>query len=57
MNVKKVTYYQNETGQLFEKVSPSKALDTDGVQKAIEGEGTAVKKFFVVPANVPAAAK
>lgn len=57
MNVKKVTFYQNESGQLFEKVSPSKALDTDDVQKAIEGDGTAAKKFFVVPANVPAATK
>jgi len=56
MKVKKVTLYQNEAGELFEKVSPSKALDVEGAVKAEEGEGDAKKKFFVVKTSVPAAA-
>lgn len=57
MKVTKVTYYRNEAGALFEKVSPTVALNTDGVQKAVEGEGDAAKKFFVVPVAAPVAAK
>jgi len=55
MKVTKVTFYQSADGKLFEKVSPSKALDVEGAVKAVEGEGDAQKKFFVVPASIPAA--
>lgn len=57
MKVTKVTLYQNEAGDLFEKVSPAKALDAESAVKAIEGEGDAAKKFFVVPATAVAATK
>ncbi len=51
MQVTKVTLYQNAAGELFEKVSPAKALDAESAVKAVEGEGDAAKKFFVVPAK------
>lgn len=57
MKVTKVTLYQNAAGDLFEKVSPAKALDAESAVKAIEGEGDSQKKFFVVPATAVAATK
>lgn len=59
MKVTKVTLYKSEDGKLFEKVSPSSALEVDNAVKAIEGEGDAAKKFFVVPTTsvAPAVAK
>ncbi len=47
MKVSKITLYKNAAGELFEKVSPSKALDVEAT-KAVEGEGDTAKKFFVV---------
>jgi len=56
MKVTKITLFKNEKGELFEKVSPSKALNLDSAVKAVEGEGDDAKKCFVVK-YAPAAAE
>lgn len=52
MKVTRVNLFKNEQGELFEKISPSKALDVEAL-KAVEGEGENEKKFFVVKYKQP----